>query len=63
MFVSDRQGSWASIDEAAGYVMAKNAESGFIQRTILNQRYGVNCNKLTLWEYMLLLEHTYKQDK
>lgn len=63
MFISDRQGSRASIDEAAGYVMAKNAEDGFIQRTILNQRYGVSCNKLTLWEYMLLLEHTYKQDK
>ena len=43
--------------------MAKNAENGFIQRTILNQRYGVNCNKLTLWEYMLLIEHTSKQDK
>jgi hypothetical protein len=63
MFVSSGQSSWASIDEAAGHVMARNAESGFIQRTILNQRYGVNCNKLTLWEYMLLLEHTYKQDK
>ena len=41
--------------------MAKNAENGFIQRTILNQRYGVNCNKLTLWEYMLLIEHTHKR--
>lgn len=63
MFVSSGQGSGASIDETARYVMAKNAENGFIQRTILNQKYGVNCNKLTLWEYMLLLEHTYKQDK
>lgn len=63
MFVSSGPGGGASIDEAAGYVMAKNAENGFIQRTILNQRYGVNCNKLTLWEYMLLIEHTSKNDK
>ena len=63
MFSSNGQGSGTSIDEAAGYVMAKNAENGFIQRTILNQKYGINCNKITLWEYMLLLEHTYKQDK
>jgi hypothetical protein len=63
MFVSSGPSGGTSIDEAAGYVMAKNAENGFIQRTILNQRYGVNCNKLTLWEYMLLIEHTHKQDK
>jgi hypothetical protein len=63
MFVSSGPGGGTSIDEAAGYVMAKNAENGFIQRTILNQRYGVNCNKLTLWEYMLLIEHTSKNDK
>lgn len=63
MFVSGGPSSGTSVDEAAGYVMARNAENGFIQRTILNQRYGVNCNKLTLWEYMLLIEHTHKQDK
>ena len=63
MFVSSGQGGGTSIDEAAGHVMARNAENGFIQRTILNQRFGVNCNKLTLWEYMLLIEHTSKQDK
>ena len=63
MFVSSGQGGGTSLDEAAGYVMAKSAENSFIQRTILNQRYGVNCNKLTLWEYMLLIEHTHKQDK
>ena len=63
MFVSGGPSGGTSIDEAAGYVMAKNAENGFIQRTILNQRFGVNCNKLTLWEYMLLIEHTHKQDK
>mgnify|MGYP000184451717 FL=1 len=63
MFVSSGPGGGTSIDEAAGYVMARNAENGFIQRTILNQRYGVNCNKLTLWEYMLLIEHTSKNDK
>ena len=63
MFISSGPGGGTSIDEAAGYVMAKNAENGFIQRTILNQRYGVNCNKLTLWEYILLIEQTHKLDK
>lgn len=36
--------------------MARNAENSFIQRTLIGQRYGVNCSRLTLWEYLLLVE-------
>lgn len=43
--------------------LAKQAEESFIQRTLLNSRYGVNCSKLTLWEYMLLVEQATKQIK
>jgi len=48
--------------ESAAYRLAKQNENGFIQRTLINQRYGVNCMKLTLWEYLLLIEHTNKSD-
>ena len=43
--------------------LAKQNEDSFMQRTMLNTRYGVNCSKLTLWEYMLLVEQAIKQSK
>lgn len=43
--------------------LAQQNEDGFLQRTLLNSRYGVNCSKLTLWEYMLLVEHATKELK
>ena len=38
-------------------------ENGFLQRVLVNQRFGVDCSRLTIWEYLLLLEHTEKSEK
>ena len=39
-------------------------EGSFMQRVTIDKRFGVNCLRLTLWEYMLLIEQMSKeQDK
>lgn len=44
--------------------LASQNEGSFLQRVTIDQRYGVNCLRLTLWEYMLLIEQlTKEQDK
>lgn len=44
--------------------LAEQNESSFLQRVMIDKRYGVNCLRLTLWEYMLLIEQlTKEQDK
>jgi hypothetical protein len=43
--------------------LAQQNENGFLQRMHLNARYGVNCLRLTLWEYLLLIEQTTKETK
>lgn len=43
--------------------LAKQNEDSFMQRAHINTRYGVNCSKLTLWEYFLLVEQAIKQSK
>jgi hypothetical protein len=43
--------------------LAQQNENGFLQRMHLNARYGVNCLRLTLWEYLLLIEQASKDNK
>lgn len=44
--------------------LAEQNESSFMQRVTIDKRYSVNCLRLTLWEYMLLIEQlTKEQDK
>lgn len=52
----------STLDHPAARLAATN-ERGFLQRVMINQRYALNCNRLSLWEYLLILEHTEKQDK
>jgi hypothetical protein len=42
--------------------LATNAENSFIQRVLVGQRYGVNCSRLTLWEYLILVEQALKKE-
>lgn len=58
LFDGNRQDGGVPVEQSAGQKLAKQNENGFIQRTLINQRYGVNCMKLTMWEYLLLIEHT-----
>ena len=41
--------------------MAKQNEDRFIQMTYLNNKHRLNCSRLTLWEYMLLIELNSKE--
>jgi hypothetical protein len=43
--------------------IAKKNEQAFIQHLLINNEYGVNCNKLTLWEYFLLIEKITNEKK
>ena len=53
-----------TLGESAGMKLAEQNESSFLQRVTIDKRYGVNCLRLTLWEYMLLIEQlTKEQDK
>jgi hypothetical protein len=56
MFDDDRQDSGTPIDQSALLKIASKNEDGFIQRMIINSRYNVNCNRLTIWEYFLVIE-------
>lgn len=62
MFDSDKRGERLPVELHPATKLAGINERGFIQRTLLQQRYGVNIERLTLWEYLLLLEHTGQQD-
>jgi hypothetical protein len=42
---------------------AKQNEDGFIQRSYINKIYKIDCTRLTLWEYLLLLEQLDKNQK
>ncbi len=41
--------------------MAKQNEDRFVQMVYLNRKYQLNCSRLTLWEYMLLIEQETKE--
>jgi hypothetical protein len=41
--------------------LAKQNEDRFLQMTMLNKHYRINCSRLTLWEYMLLIEQIDKE--
>jgi len=52
-----------SLDTGAAVTLAQQNENGFLQRIHINARYGVNCLRLTLWEYLLLIERASKDSK
>jgi len=63
MFGNDRQNIGTTFDENPSYKIIKYHESSFIQRSLVNQRFNQNCAKLTLWEYLILLEEIVKLDE
>jgi hypothetical protein len=42
-------------------ILAKQNENRFIQMVMLNKHYRLDCRRLTLWEYMLLIEQIDKE--
>ena len=63
MFDSSRKSERLAVGVHPAVKLAGINERGFIQRTMMRQRYGLDIDRLTLWEYLLLLEHTDKQDQ
>lgn len=54
----------STLAESAGMKLMQQNEGSFMQRVTIDKRFGVNCLRLTLWEYMLLIEQMSKeQDK
>ena len=37
-------------------IVIKKNEDAFYNRIMIKDKYGIDCGKLTLWEYFLLIE-------
>lgn len=56
MFEHDRQNIGTPVIESVVMKVIKKNEDAFYNRMMIKDKYGVDCSKLTLWEYFLLIE-------
>lgn len=61
MFNGAGPGRTEALTDSALMRLAKQNEDRFLQMTMLNKHYRINCSRLTLWEYMLLIEQIDKE--
>jgi len=56
MFDHDRQNIGTPVTESVIMIVIKKNEDAFYNRIMIKDKYGIDCGKLTLWEYFLLIE-------